>query len=198
MEGDTMATSYGVDVKDIRACRTTEPKHPWLEAKKRAHAIEGILGGRSSKRKTTTVPRFVMEHQLKTYPMAKPKVQMRRCLNPDQRRVLKEKVFEWLKAGSIRRFQYPRWVTNVIQVKRKDGTWQVHTDVTTLNKICPKDMYPFPVVKEKLGSIIGYLYKCFLRPLKEGSQIWMSEEDEEKWLSILMEECSVTLTCQRD
>ncbi|GJT83312.1 hypothetical protein Tco_1057654 [Tanacetum coccineum] len=61
-----------------------------------------------------------------------------------------------------------------------DDTWQVHMDFMSLNKVCPKDMYPFPEVEEKLGSIIGYRYKCFLGPPQEGSQVRMSKEDEEK------------------
>ncbi|GJU78688.1 hypothetical protein Tco_1275758 [Tanacetum coccineum] len=40
-------------------------------------------------------------------------------------------------------------------------------------------MYPFPKVEE-VGSLMGFQYKCFLHPLKEDNQIWMSEEDEEK------------------
>ncbi|GJV95590.1 hypothetical protein Tco_1547167 [Tanacetum coccineum] len=146
----------------------------------------------------TTVPRFIMEHQLKTYPLAEPKVQKRRCLNPNQRRVLKEKVFEWVKAGTIRRVQYLGSVTNAIPINRKDGTWQVHTDLSSLNKVCPKDMYPFLEVEEKLESIIGYQYKCFLKPPKEGNQIRMSKEDREKRLYTPREECFVTLTCERN
>ncbi|GKD64811.1 hypothetical protein Tco_1306919 [Tanacetum coccineum] len=43
-----------------------------------------------------------------------------------------------------------------------------------------KDIYPFLEVEEKLGSLIGYQYKCFLRLPKEDSHVRMSENDEEK------------------
>ncbi|GKA09204.1 reverse transcriptase domain-containing protein [Tanacetum coccineum] len=43
-----------------------------------------------------------------------------------------------------------------------------------------KDMYPFSEEGEELASLIGYPYKCFLRLLKEYSQIKMAEDDEEK------------------
>ncbi|GKD79420.1 reverse transcriptase domain-containing protein [Tanacetum coccineum] len=43
-----------------------------------------------------------------------------------------------------------------------------------------KDMYPFPEEGEELASLMGYPYKCFLRILKEYSQIRMAEDDEEK------------------
>ncbi|GJU70998.1 hypothetical protein Tco_1262403 [Tanacetum coccineum] len=51
----------------------------------------------------TTVPRFVMEHQLKAYPLAKLVVHKKRPLTPDRRQALKKKVFNWLKEGIIRK-----------------------------------------------------------------------------------------------
>ncbi|GJT60406.1 hypothetical protein Tco_1003939 [Tanacetum coccineum] len=55
----------------------------------------------------TTVPRFIMEYQLKIYPLAKPVVHKRRPLASEGRLALKEKVFHWLKEGLIRNVQYP-------------------------------------------------------------------------------------------
>ncbi|GJZ16422.1 reverse transcriptase domain-containing protein [Tanacetum coccineum] len=55
----------------------------------------------------TAVPRFVMEHQLKIYPLAKPVVHKRRPMTPDERQALKERVFRWLKEGRIRKIQHP-------------------------------------------------------------------------------------------
>nr|GEY00779.1 reverse transcriptase domain-containing protein [Tanacetum cinerariifolium] len=74
----------------------------------------------------TTVPRFVMEHQLKAYPLAESVVHKKRPLTPDKRQALKEKV------------------------------------------------------KDELASLMGYLYKCFLRLPKESSEVRMVEDDEEK------------------
>ncbi|GJX01880.1 hypothetical protein Tco_0185793 [Tanacetum coccineum] len=60
----------------------------------------------------TMVLQFVMEHQLKTYPLGEPVAYRKRPLTPDRRQALKEKVFNWLKEGIIRRVQHPEWVTN--------------------------------------------------------------------------------------
>ncbi|GKC76535.1 hypothetical protein Tco_1127309 [Tanacetum coccineum] len=49
------------------------------------------------------VPRLIMEHQLKAYPLAEPVIHKKRPLNSDQRMVLKQKVLEWLKARIIKR-----------------------------------------------------------------------------------------------
>ncbi|GKF02840.1 hypothetical protein Tco_0029763, partial [Tanacetum coccineum] len=71
-------------------------------------------------------------------------------------------------------------VANTIPVKLANGTWKVQVDYSSLNKVCAKDMYPFPEEGEELASIMGYPYKCFLRLLKEYNQIRMAEDDEEK------------------
>ncbi|GKA41904.1 hypothetical protein Tco_0734564 [Tanacetum coccineum] len=111
----------------------------------------------------TAVIRFFMEHQLKTYPLAEPVTYKKRPLTPDRRQALKEKVFKWLKEGIIRRVQHHEWVTNAILVKMANGAWHVHIDYSSLNRICAKDMYPFPKVEEELASLMGYPYKCFLQ-----------------------------------
>ncbi|GKE00028.1 hypothetical protein Tco_1388011 [Tanacetum coccineum] len=41
-------------------------------------------------------------------------------------------------------------------------------------------MYPFPEVDKELASLMGYMYKCFLRLPNGYRQIRMSEGDEEK------------------
>ncbi|GKE60341.1 NYNRIN-like protein [Tanacetum coccineum] len=69
----------------------------------------------------------------------------------------------------IRKVQHPEWVANTIPIKLANGTWKVQVD------ICP-----FPEEGEELASLMEYPYKCFLRLLKEYSQIRMAENDEEK------------------
>ncbi|GJX77711.1 hypothetical protein Tco_0324522 [Tanacetum coccineum] len=126
------------------------------------------------------VPRFVMEHQLKAYLLAEPIVHKRRPLTPDRRQALREKVSNWLKEGTIKKVQYPEWITNVVLIKMARGTWQVQVDYSSLNRVCAKDMYPFLDVEEELASLMGYPYKCFLQLPKKNSQIRMVEDDEEK------------------
>nr|GEX22957.1 hypothetical protein [Tanacetum cinerariifolium] len=67
----------------------------------------------------TIVPRLIMEHQLKIYPLAEPVVHKRRPMTPDGRHALKERVFRWLKEGTIRKVQHPEWVANTIPVKSR-------------------------------------------------------------------------------
>nr|GEV04566.1 hypothetical protein [Tanacetum cinerariifolium] len=44
-----------------------------------------------------------------------------------------------------------------VQWQRK-GTWQVHVDYSSLNKVCVKDIYPFLKVEEKVGSLVENQY----------------------------------------
>ncbi|GJS06281.1 hypothetical protein Tco_0363077 [Tanacetum coccineum] len=104
----------------------------------------------------TAIPRFIIEHQLKAYPLAKLVIHKKRPMTPDRRQALKETVSYWLKEGIIRRMDY-----------------------SSLNKICAKDMFPFLVKEEELALLMGYRYKCFLRLPKDNSQIRMVEDDEE-------------------
>ncbi|GJX44146.1 hypothetical protein Tco_0260822 [Tanacetum coccineum] len=137
--------------------------------------IEVFAWARSER---TVVLRFVMEHQLNIYPFAEPVIHKRRPMTPNGRLVLKEEVFRWLKEGMIRKVRHPMWVANTILVKLENGTWKVQMDYSSLNKVCAKDMYPFPEEREGLASIMGYPYKCFLRLPKEYSQIRITKDDE--------------------
>ncbi|GJV95554.1 reverse transcriptase domain-containing protein [Tanacetum coccineum] len=89
----------------------------------------------------TVIPRFIMEHQLKIYPLAEPVVHKRRPMTPNGRHALKERVFRWLKEGMIRKVQYPEWVTNTIPVKLANGTWKVKCKYVTRNtgKVCKNE-----------------------------------------------------------
>ncbi|GJZ17089.1 hypothetical protein Tco_0553212 [Tanacetum coccineum] len=46
----------------------------------------------------TGIPRFIAEHELKTYPHIELRVQRKWSIAPNRRKVVKEEVAEWLKA----------------------------------------------------------------------------------------------------
>ncbi|GJT98258.1 hypothetical protein Tco_1093776 [Tanacetum coccineum] len=94
----------------------------------------------------TGIPRLIAQHELKTYPHIEPRVQRKRSIASDKRKVVKEEVAEWLKAGIVRRVRYPSWVANPILVKKPDNSWRMCIDFKDLNKACPKDLYPLPEI----------------------------------------------------
>ena len=128
----------------------------------------------------TGIPRVITEHRLDTYPHIEPKVQKKRSLAPDRRKVVTDEVNEWLKAGIVKRVKYPEWVSNPVLVKKVDVSWRMCIDFKDLNKACPKDLYPLPEIDWKIESLAGFRYKCFLDAYKGYHQIQMAKKDEEK------------------
>ncbi|GJR28469.1 hypothetical protein Tco_1104701, partial [Tanacetum coccineum] len=119
-------------------------------------------------------------YHLDTYPYIEPKVQKKRSLDPDRRKVVTNEVNEWLKAGIVRRVRYHSWVANPVLVKKVDGSWRMCIDFKDLNKACPKDLYPLPEIVWKIESLMGFKYKCFLDAYKGSHQLQMTKKDEEK------------------
>ncbi|GKE81361.1 reverse transcriptase domain-containing protein [Tanacetum coccineum] len=128
----------------------------------------------------TGIPRAITEHSLDTYPHIEPKAQKKRSLAPDRRKLVTDKVNEWLKAGIVRRVRYLTWVANPVLVKKVDGSCRMCIDFKDLNKACPKDLYPLPEIDWKIESLMGFQYKCFLDAYKGYHQIQMTKKDEEK------------------
>ncbi|XP_026410769.1 SNF1-related protein kinase regulatory subunit gamma-1-like [Papaver somniferum] len=61
-----------------------------------------------------------------------------------------------LEAGFIRLVQYPRWMSNVVPVPKKNGKIRVCIDFTDLNKACPSDPYPLPRIIDLVDATSGY------------------------------------------
>ncbi|GJY78772.1 hypothetical protein Tco_0484573 [Tanacetum coccineum] len=113
----------------------------------------------------TGIPRAITEHILDTYPHIKPKVQKKRSLVPDRRKVVTDEVSKWLKAGIIRRVRYPSWFANPVLVKKVNGSWRMCVDFKDLNKVCPKDLYPLLEMDWKIESLMGDVLSCRVKLL---------------------------------
>jgi hypothetical protein len=46
-----------------------------------------------------------------------------------------------LAPGFIKEVQPPDWIANPVLVPKKNMTWQMCIDYTSLNKVCPKDPF---------------------------------------------------------
>ena len=51
-----------------------------------------------------------------------------------------EEVEKLLTAGFIREVYYPKWLTNVVMVKKSNKKWRMCVNFTDLNHACPKDI----------------------------------------------------------
>nr|GEW23518.1 reverse transcriptase domain-containing protein [Tanacetum cinerariifolium] len=97
------------------------------------------------------IPRFVAEHEPQTYPHIEPRVQRKLSITLDKRKVVKDEVTEWLKAGIVRNVRYPTWMANPILVKNPDTRWRMCSNIKDLNKACPKDLYPLLEIDWKMN-----------------------------------------------
>ena len=59
---------------------------------------------------------------------------------------MKQEVERLKEAGAIQEVFFPKWLSNTVVVKKKNGKWQVCVDFTNLNRTCPKDPFLVPKI----------------------------------------------------
>ena len=96
------------------------------------------------------VPREIAEHTLNVDPKFKPVRQFLRRFNEERRKAIGEEVARLLAAGFIVEVFHPEWLANPVLVLKKNGTWRMCVDYTDLNKACPANPLPFPVLTKLL------------------------------------------------
>ena len=64
--------------------------------------------------------------------------------------------------GFIREVYYPKWLANIVMVKKTNGKWRMCVDFTNLNKACLKDSYPLPRIDILVDSTIGQQLLSFM------------------------------------
>ena len=78
----------------------------------------------------------VIEYCLNADPQHKPVVQKKHHMGPERAAAANTEVQKLLQVGFIRECQYPEWISNVVLVKKPNGTWRMCMDFTDLNKTC--------------------------------------------------------------
>uniref|UniRef100_A0A2N9F9V4 Reverse transcriptase domain-containing protein n=1 Tax=Fagus sylvatica TaxID=28930 RepID=A0A2N9F9V4_FAGSY len=119
-------------------------------------------------------------HTLNIGPKHKLVAQKRQKLAPERATIVLEEVERLLASRTIREVQYPRWLSNTVVVKKKNGKWRVCIDFTDLNKACPKDPFPLPRIDQLVDSALGLARLSFLDTFQGYHQIPMSVADQEK------------------
>ncbi|GJZ37352.1 reverse transcriptase domain-containing protein [Tanacetum coccineum] len=128
----------------------------------------------------TGIPRELTEHKLNIHPRTFLVRQKKRVLAKERNDAVNQEVIKLVEARILKEVYFPRWVANPVMVRKNDGTWRMCIDFTNLNKAFPKDSYPLPEIDQKIKSLEGFRFKCFLDAYKGYHQIRMAEEDEEK------------------
>jgi hypothetical protein len=77
-----------------------------------------------------------------------------------------------LDASVIREVMYPKWLVNIVPVKKKNGKWRMCIDFIDLNKATPKDNYPLPrmdqVIDSAASAAIMFLWIIFPATISAG------------------------------
>jgi hypothetical protein len=99
------------------------------------------------------VPRELAEHSLNVQPDAKPVKQPLRRFAEEKRKAIGEEIARLLATGFIMEVFYPDWLANPVLVLKKNNTWRMCIDYTSLNKACPKDPFALPRIDQVIDSI---------------------------------------------
>ena len=95
-------------------------------------------------------------------------------------KAIAEEVRKLLKANFIREIYYPKWLANIVMVKKANSKWRMCVDFTDLNKAYPKDSYLLPRIDLLVESTVGHQLLSFMDAFSRYNQIRLDEADQEK------------------
>jgi len=124
-------------------------------------------------------PNFIC-HRLAIDRTARPVQQKKPKMSMEKQKAVQEETHKLVKAKFIREVKYPIWLANVVMVKKTSVKWRMCTDYTNLNKVCPKDSYPLPIIDQLVDNASGYDLLSIMDAYSGYNQIRMHLEDEEK------------------
>nr|XP_018687051.1 PREDICTED: uncharacterized protein LOC108953804 [Musa acuminata subsp. malaccensis] len=119
------------------------------------------------------------QHHLNISPDARPVKQKPRRQAQDRQHAVREEVERLLAASFIEEVKYPRWLSNVVLVKKSNGSWRMCVDYTSLNCACPKDCYPLPRINQLIDATAGHARLLFMDAFSGYNQIRIVPKDQE-------------------
>ncbi|GJY25612.1 reverse transcriptase [Tanacetum coccineum] len=132
-------------------------------------------------------PQRSHDHQIPLRPNT-PSINVRPYRHPpNQKDVIEGMVKELMDSGVIRESQSP-FLSPIVMVKKKDGTWRMCIDYRQLNKHTVKDKFPIPLIEELIDELNGSVvfFKLDLRFIKDYASISqplvaLTKKDAFKW-----------------
>ena len=119
-------------------------------------------------------------HSLNVDPRMRPVVQPARVFHTEVEAQIVQEVKKLLTAGFIKPIQHPKWLSNIVPGKKKNGQIHCCVDFCNLNKACPKDEFPLPNIDLLVDSVAGSLMFSFIDGYSGYNQICMTAKDAEK------------------
>ena len=122
----------------------------------------------------------LVAHSLNVETGAKPVVQPMRTFYSEVEAQISQEVKKLLLAGFIKPIWHPRWLSNIVPMKKKNGQIRCCVDFRDLNKACPKDEFPLPNMDLLIDSAVDHAMFSFMDGFSGYNQILMSPKDTEK------------------
>ena len=122
----------------------------------------------------------VITHRLNVSPSFKPIKQKRRSFASERQKAINKEVGKLLHAGAIREVEYPKWLANVVLVKKANGKWRLCIDFIDINKACPKDSFPLPRIDLIVDATTDHELLIFMDAFSGYNQISIDPDDQEK------------------
>ena len=114
-------------------------------------------------------------------PEAKPVAQPARIFHTEIEGQIVKEVQKLLAVGFIKPIQHPRWLSNIVPVKKqKNGQIRCCVDFRNLNKACPKDEFPLLNMDLLTNSVAGSTMFSFMDGFSRYNQIKMVPKGAEK------------------
>nr|GEU57421.1 hypothetical protein [Tanacetum cinerariifolium] len=104
----------------------------------------------------TGVLHHLAKHRLNIREGCLPVRQKNRGKTPEKNKAIYEEVEKLVDAGIMKEVHYHSWLSNLVMVKKHDGSWRMCVDFKDLHKACPKDGYPLPEIDWKIESLLDY------------------------------------------
>src|SRR4051812_36114121 len=89
------------------------------------------------------VPREFAEPKLRVDPKARPVKESLRRFSSEKIKAIGQEIARLLVAGFIKEIFHSEWLANPVMVPKKDKSWRTCVDFRHINKVCPKDHFPF-------------------------------------------------------
>ena len=125
------------------------------------------------------IAQAVITHKLNVSPSFKPVKQKRMSFAPERQKAINEEVDKLLQAGAIKEVEYPKWLANVLLVKKANDKWRLCIDFTDINRDCPKDSFPLPRIDLIMDATVGHELLSFMYAFSGYNQISMDPSDQE-------------------
>ena len=109
--------------------------------------------------------------QLNASSSYRPMRQNRRHLAPKRAQAMRDKVAKLIEADLIHKVYYPKWLSNMVLVKKPNRKWRMCIDYTDLNKACPKDSYSLPSINQLMDATSEFQLMSFMDAFSDYNQI---------------------------